>query len=188
MAHTHPSDEELEARWKQGSTPAFSLLFERYYARVFAFSYRITHDRHAAEDLAQRAFLNLYKKPPGGEGRGSTFKSLVFTVVRNESVNHIKWRARRREGAIEGAAGTPTDAPPPDVRLDGKERGQELGAALERLPQEEREIVTLRVIEGLTFREVCEVTGLSRDAVRWRLAKGLETLRMGLIPQSGGES
>ena len=186
-ADEHLRDEELETRWKQGSSPAFSLLFERYYGRVYGFAFRLTQDRHAAEDLAQRAFLNLYKKPPPAE-RTASFKSLVFTVVRNESLNHLKWRARRREAAIEGAAGTPTDAQPPEQTVDDKDQGERLSEALAQLPDEEREIVTLRVIEGLTFREVCDVTGLSRDAVRWRLARGLEALRAGLLPQAGGEA
>ena len=49
------------------------------------------------------------------------------------------------------------------------------------LPPEERSIVLLREAEGMTFREVSEITGLSRDAIRWRLARGLEKLRLALL-------
>ncbi|MGE0713794.1 MAG: RNA polymerase sigma factor [Planctomycetota bacterium] len=173
------SDEELERRWKEGSAPAFAALFERYHRRVYAFALRLTGDVHLAEDVAQRAFLNLYKKPPPGTGRAQ-FKSLVFTVARNEAINELKKRGRRREGTLEGAPEESDGAPTPEARTEVREEAARLQEALSSLPEEEREVVLLRQVEGLTFREVCEVTGLTRDAVRWRLARGLERLREAL--------
>ena len=99
-AETSLSDEELEARWKAGSAPAFAVLFERYHHRVYGFTLRLTRNVHTAEDIAQRAFLNIYKKPPPGTGRAS-FKSLIFTVARNEALNEIKRLARRKAAALD---------------------------------------------------------------------------------------
>jgi RNA polymerase sigma-70 factor (ECF subfamily) len=180
-AETSLSDEELEARWKAGSAPAFAVLFERYHHRVYGFTLRLTRNVHTAEDIAQRAFLNIYKKPPPGTGRAS-FKSLIFTVARNEALNEIKRLARRKAAALD------TSPESADGRLEKpghaahtKIEAGRLKEALAELPEDEREIVLLREAEGLTFREVCDVTGLSRDAVRWRLARGLEALRRGLL-------
>lgn len=181
-----PSDEVLEAEWKAGSTEAFGVLFRRYHARVFAFALKLTGDRHLAEDLAQRAFLNLYRKPPPGTGRAS-FRTLLFTVVRNESLNELKRRGRRREGTLdEGPEHADGGAGPADLAA-GRIDGEKLREALARLPESDREVVLLREAEGLTFKEVCEVTGLTRDTVRWRLARGLETLRK-LLGVQGGTS
>jgi RNA polymerase sigma-70 factor (ECF subfamily) len=180
-----PSDETLEAAWKAGSAPAFAVLFERYHTRVFAFALRLTGDRQMAEDLAQRAFLNLYKKPPPGTGR-ATFKTLIFTVVRNEGLNELKRRGRRREATIDGApevADRRRDGPAAEVA--GRDEAARLGEALATLPEDEREIVLLREAEGLTFREVCETTGLTRDTVRWRLTRGMERLRKALGVATG---
>lgn len=181
---SQPSDEELEARWKAGSAPAFATLFERYHRRVYAFAYRLTSNAHTAEDIAQRAFLNLYKKPPPGTGR-ATFKSLLFTVARNESLNEIKRRGRRREAPIDKVPEEPDGSAAPDEQARSREDTRMLREALTELSEDEREIVLLRTAEGLTFREVCDVTGLSRDAVRWRLAKGLEKLRAALSGAKG---
>lgn len=177
------SDEVLEGRWKGGSAPAFAVLFERYHKRVFAFALRLTQDRHTAEDIAQRAFMNLYKKPPPGTGRAS-FRSLLFTVCRNESLNEIKRRGRRKEGSLETAPEASDGRVSPEQATQAREDQAALKVALATLPDEEREVVLLREAEGLTFREVCEVTGLTRDAVRWRLAKGMEALRQALVPSS----
>ncbi|MCO5169867.1 MAG: RNA polymerase sigma factor [Planctomycetes bacterium] len=171
-----PTDEALEAAWKGGSTEAFAVLFQRYHARVFAFALKLTGDRHLAEDLAQRAFLNIYKKPPPGTGRAS-FKALLFTVARNEGLNELKRRGRRREGTLDAAPEPSDGATSPGELVDGKVEAARLRAALAQLPDGDREVVLLREAEGLTFREVCEVTGLTRDTVRWRLARGLEALR-----------
>ena len=174
-----PSDEELEVRWKEGSAPAFATLFERYYARVHAFAFRFTRDRHLAEDIAQKTFLNLYKKPPAGTGRAS-FKSLAFTVTRNLAINELKRKGRRPEASLELSPEGPDSQPRPEERVGAAEDARRLDAVLATLPPDEREIVLLREAEGLTFREVCDVTGLSRDAVRWRLSRGMERLREGL--------
>lgn len=173
---SEPSDEELEARWKQGSTEAFATLFERYHDRAFAFALRLTNDRHLAEDLAQRAFLNIWKKPPPGTGR-AMFRTLLFTVVRNEALNDLKRRGRRRESTLDGAPDPKGAGDRPEEAAGKEEEARRVRAALAALPEDERELVVLRTTEGLTFREVCEVTGLTRDTVRWRLARGLATLK-----------
>ncbi|RMG10581.1 MAG: RNA polymerase sigma factor [Planctomycetota bacterium] len=176
-----PSDEELESRWKAGSAPAFAVLFERYHQRVYAFCLRLTRDAHLAEDIAQRAFLNLYRKPPPGTGRAS-FRTLIFTVARNEALNELKRRGRRKAAALDQV---PEEAdgrlPSPAQEADAEEAARRVQEALSVLPPDEREIVLLREVEGLTFREVTEITGLSRDAIRWRLARGLERLRSALL-------
>src|SRR5256885_11246437 len=96
-----PTDEELELSWKKGSAPAFAVLFERWHRRAYAFAYRRTNgDTNLAEDVAQRAFVNLYATPPSGTGRAS-FKALLFTVVENELRTEARKRGRRKETAIE---------------------------------------------------------------------------------------
>jgi RNA polymerase sigma-70 factor (ECF subfamily) len=185
-AGPEPSDEELEARWKAGSAPAFAVLFERYHQRVYAFTLRLTRNTHTAEDIAQRAFLNIYKKPPPGTGRAS-FKSLIFTVARNEALNEIKRLGRRKAAALEQVREEADDKQPaPEEKVDAGDEAGRVQAALATLPDDEREIVVLREVEGLTFREVTEVTGLSRDAIRWRLARGLERLRDALLQERRG--
>jgi RNA polymerase sigma-70 factor (ECF subfamily) len=184
-----PTDEELETRWKQGSAPAFAVLFERWHGRVYGLVLRITGDRHLAEDVAQRAFMNLYASPPPGGGR-SSFKALLFTIARNEAIDELRKRGRRRETSMEATPERSGGAASPAELADRDEVQARVRAALAHLPAETREVVLLREGEGLTIVEVCEVTGLTRDAVRWRLARGLEALQAALgarAPAAEGE-
>ena len=75
----------------------------------------------------------------------------------------------------------------PAAEVAGRDEAARLREALSTLPEDEREIVLLREGEGLTFREVCETTGLTRDTVRWRLARGMERLRKALGAPAGRE-
>jgi RNA polymerase sigma-70 factor (ECF subfamily) len=172
-----PSDEALELQWKQGSAPAFAILFERWHKRAYAYAYRRSSGNAAlAEEVAQRAFVNLYSRPPAGEG--GSFKALLFTVVENELRTEARKRGRRKETDLDVTLETREgDSLPPSAPVERAEERARIAAALETLPEEERTCVLLREVEGLTFREVCEATGLTRDVVRGRLSRALAHLR-----------
>jgi RNA polymerase sigma-70 factor (ECF subfamily) len=178
---TDPSDEVLEAQWKKGSAPAFAVLFERWHARAYAYAMRRTNGNVTlSEDAAQRAFVKLYATPPSGSGGGS-FKTLLFTVVEHELINEARRNEVRKETDIEATLRTkPNLDETPDARVASDEERQVIAAALAELPEEERTIVLLREVEGLTFRQVCEATGFTRDMVRGRLGKALARLRRAL--------
>jgi RNA polymerase sigma-70 factor, ECF subfamily len=176
-----PPDEVLEAQWKQGSAPAFAILFERWHGRAYAFAMRRTNgDVTLSEDVAQRAFVNLYAKPPSGSGKGS-FKTLLFTVVENELRTEARKRGRRKEQNIEVTLEARSNGiETPDATVADDDEKVKIQAALAELTDEERTVVLLREVEGLTFREVCEATGFTRDVVRGRLGKALARLRRAL--------
>ena len=176
-----PSDETLEAQWKQGSAPAFAILFERWHGRAYAFAMRRTNgDETLSEDVAQRAFVNLYAKPPSGTGKGS-WKTLLFTVVENELRTEARKRGRRKEQNIDVTLEARSNGiETPDATVASDDEKVKLQAALAELTDEERTVVLLREVEGLTFREVCEATGFTRDVVRGRLGKALARLRRAL--------
>ncbi len=176
-----PPDEALESQWKQGSAPAFAILFERWHGRAYAYAMRRTNGNVTlAEDAAQRAFVKLYASPPSGQGAGS-FKTLLFTVVEHELVNEARRNTVRKETGIDTTLrNKANEDETPDAKAASDEERREIAAALAELPEEERTIVLLREVEGLTFRQVCEATGFTRDMVRGRLGKALERLRRSL--------
>ncbi len=179
------SDEALEAQWKKGSAPAFAVLFERWHHRAYGYAMKRTNgDEALSEEVAQRAFVNLYARPPAGEKQGS-FKTLLFTVVENELRTEARKRGRRKEKSIEAALeGRSNGASSPQATVESDDEKLMIQAALSELSDEERTVVLLREVEGLTFREVCEATGFTRDVVRGRLGKALERLRRALTRRS----
>ena len=140
----------------------------------------LTRSDHDAEDVVQEAYLRAFRF--FGGFRGGDAKAWLLTIVRNTS--YSTWR---RLG--EASTTVPLDEDTPEVE-DGalgpedlllqKASGQEVREALDALPVELREVVVLRELEGLSYKEMAEVTQLPIGTVMSRLARARARLRRGL--------
>ena len=140
----------------------------------------LTRSDHDAEDVVQEAYLRAFRF--FGGFRGGDAKAWLLTIVRNTS--HSTWR---RLG--EASTTVPLDEDTPEVEDDTlgpedlllqKASGQEVREALDALPLEFREVVVLRELEGLSYKEMAEVTQLPIGTVMSRLARARARLRRGL--------
>ncbi len=170
-------DEELVRAFQAGSEEAFQALFERYGDRAYFFALGLTRSEPLAEEAVQEAFLSflrgLDRFRPGGAG---SFRAWLFRAVRSRALD-----ALAREGRLAPLSG---EDPPlfeegragPGA-LEAKEKARILGGALASLPRAQREAVVLKVFEGMTFREIGEVTGVSPNTASSRYRYGIEKLR-----------
>jgi RNA polymerase sigma factor (sigma-70 family) len=140
----------------------------------------LTRSDHDAEDVVQEAYLRAFRF--FGGFRGGDAKAWLLTIVR-----HTSYSAWRRVG--EAGTTVPLDedtpevedgAPGPEDLLLQKASGQEVREALAALPVEFREVVVLRELEGLSYKEMAEVTQLPIGTVMSRLARARARLRRGL--------
>ena len=159
------SDEDLMLRIQRADDPeAFAELFRRYRARITSYTCRLLGDADEGENLAQETFLRLLEKG-GLYSYPRRFSTWLFTIARRLLLD--RHRAVRRRGervAIsEGDAATEFDA------LDGMvadETQQRLRRAVDRLSPKQREVFTLRVTEGLTYKDIADVAGTTEGAAR----------------------
>jgi RNA polymerase sigma-70 factor (ECF subfamily) len=178
--NSEASSEEhrLIVRAQGGDRPAFAELVERYWNRLYRWLYHLAHDRHAAEDLAQetflKAFAGLRKFRPG-----TNFGAWLFRIGHNNFANH--YRATRRREAL------PDDLPArghgPEAEAQGHETQQALAQAVKRLPTDFRAALLLRAEEGLSFRQIADVLGLTEETARWRVFKARQKLLAVLAPE-----
>ena len=140
----------------------------------------LTRTDQDAEDVVQEAYLRAVRF--FGGFRGGDAKAWLLTIVRNTS--HSVWQRGRGAGAT-----VPLDEDTPEVEdaalgpedlLLQKASGQEVREALDALPVEFREVVVLRELEGLSYKEMAEVTQLPIGTVMSRLARARARLRRGL--------
>ena len=186
---TQLSDAELVSRFKEGDRDAFSEIVRRYQDRVYSLAFRWMRDRTLAEEVAQDVFLALYRSL--GRFRGdSQLSTWIYRVVVNHCKNRKLYRTRRKmdqHEALEGDRGDdaparqiPAEGPGTDARVHQEEARELLHAALEKLDEEQRQIVILRDIQGLSYEEISDLLGVARGTVKSRLHRARHQLAKAL--------
>jgi len=133
-------------------------LYDAWAARLLAYMMTITRDRHRAEDALQNLFVKLATNPPEMRNAGP----YLYRAARNEALRAAKGRQERPLAELEILA----------PLVEGAVDSASLAAALDRLPEEQSEVVLLHAVEGFTFREVAKIVRIPADtaASRYRLA------------------
>ena len=158
-------DEELMAMLRRGNTAAFDLLFERYRKRIFTFLLRMLgYDRQAAEDLLQEVFMKVFRNSSRYEPR-ARFSTWLYTVARNECLNHIKsssCNGLQRTFSLDETDDTPAE---PEQQLSS-DLNEALEQAVETLPETYKEVFLLHAVEGLTHEETGRILRMNPATVR----------------------
>ena len=166
------------ARAKAGDMSAIHFLYVRFADDVFGYVSSIVHDSHEAEDITQNVFAKLSTAIRKYEPRQVPFTAWILRVARNAAVDHL--RARRQ-------------IPFEQVRTDddghdqiGFERSQSLRDALWRLPEEQREVLVLRHLVGLSPLEIARRLGKTEGSIHGLHHRGRTALRLALVEMDAG--
>jgi RNA polymerase sigma-70 factor (ECF subfamily) len=170
-------DPDLAAvRAAQADPRAFDALYRRYLDRVYAYAFYQLGDHHDAEDATERTFLAALAGLQGFEDRGSTFRAWLFRIAHNSVANARRSRFRRATQPLpDGWERAAPDADPAGLVARADELRAILGALAE-LPDERRQVVILRFVDGLSAAEIGEVLERSPGAVRVLLHRALRDL------------
>jgi RNA polymerase sigma-70 factor (ECF subfamily) len=144
-------------RARDGDEDALRLLYLLYADNVFGFVLAIVHDEHDAEDITSEVFARLPRALSHYRVSATPFVAWLLRVARNAALDHL--RAQRSVPLAE------VPATASDTEWHAHERLDDLRAALEALPADQRQVMVLRLIAGLTPGEVAERLGRSVDAV-----------------------
>jgi RNA polymerase sigma factor (sigma-70 family) len=182
-------DAELARRAVAGDGDAFAELYDRHERRVYGFCMRLLGAPHDAADATQDAFVRMLARLPAMAGRELNFVAYALACARNACYDMIEGR-KRVEPTAEQSDGTPSAAaaaggasPHGEIALD-PERAALLAAAREdvraanaALPARQREVLALREVELLSYDEIGEIMGLSRNAVAQLVSRARIKLR-----------
>ena len=180
-----PGPPEDEAEWiraaQAGDRSAFARLVERYWDRLYRWLYRLTRDRHGAEDLTQETFLKVLAAIRSFRP-GSNFRAWVFKIGHNNFVNVKRAERRVRHSLSEEGMGSVASAPTIDA-AENREALAVVAKAVAALPPDFRAALLLRVEEGLSFRDAAKVLGTTEETARWRVFKARQKLMTVLSPE-----
>lgn len=174
-------DNELIRAFIAGDMQSFELLAERYKDMAYNLCYNITGDHDEAMDCAQDSFIKAYRNLHRFEFR-SAFSTWLYTICVNTCRNRLtsSWNRKRvhvNEFVMENFKDC---SPDPEDELIRREHEHMVRRAISKLPEEERVLVVLRDIEGRSYTEITDITGIVQGTVKSRLARARHRLR-GLI-------
>ncbi len=163
------------ARAKAGDHEAIRFLYMRYADNVYGYVRSIVRDHHEAEDVTQHVFAKLMTALPKYQAREVPFAAWILRVARNVALDHM--RQRRAIPCEEVRELEPTR----DDRGDSQQTSLSLREALEELPEDQREVVVLRHLVGLSPGEIAGRMNKSEPSVHGLHHRGRGALRSTLV-------
>ncbi len=180
---TAPMDEqEAISKSKAGDLDSFNWLVESYQVQAYNLALHMLGTREDAEDATQEAFLSAFKAIKGF--RGGSFKAWLLRITANACRDQLRTRQRKGTVPLDSLLLEPeSTAESPEDYAQRQELGRFITEGLASLPRDQRLVVILADIQGLSYEEVSQVTGSPVGTVRSRLSRGRAHLRDFLLQQ-----
>lgn len=173
-----PSDETLMLAYAAGRVAAFETLYARHRTRLYRFLLRQLRDGALADELFQDVWQRVIAAR-GGWTPDATFASWLYRIAHNRLADH--WRALKHRPPVPENAELRTERIPdpdtPERTLSDFEQRRRVQLALDELPEEQREVILLRLEQELTLEEIGAATGVGRETVKSRLRYAMDKLR-----------
>lgn len=183
-------DNELLTRFQEGDAEAFRVLLVRYRRPVYNFVLRTVREPETAEDLTQDVFIRVIRRGSDFQQQ-SKFSTWMYTIARNLCIDHLRKMRHRRHASLDAPVSGDDGAAPLNERIAlhdpsvdrkaaGNDMRERIAAAVEGLPEEQREVFLLRQVQGMPFGEIARVTGTPENTVKSRMRYALERLQEAL--------
>ncbi len=183
-----PSDDDLAAAARAGDRASFNTLVRRYQRRVFALCAGMVGP-DTAEDITQDTFIRALGSLD--RYRGGNFAGWLLTIAGNRCRDELRRRKRRPTDSIDqqmetfgDAYALPSRERSPERRALDSELRRVIVAALAQLPDDQRQALTLRDIDGFSYQEIASATNVSVGTVKSRIARARAKMRE-LLPERG---
>ncbi len=170
------SDLELVEQGRSGDDSALGTLVKRHHAAAYRVALFLVREDDVAQDVVQDAFVKAFGALGGFRGDAS-FRTWLLTITANEARGALRRLGRRKETALEDAGSIRTEDRGPEEAAIMAQEAQRARTMMERLPEKQKLSVSLRIEEGLSFREIGEVIGSSEGAARVNYFHGIRRLR-----------
>jgi RNA polymerase sigma-70 factor, ECF subfamily len=181
-------DRELLEACRQGSQAALRELWEHHHRMIYNLAYRMLGSHDDAEELVPEVFLKVWRNSHkfGGRSRVTTW---IYQMASNLAVDRLRSRRSRSYALLDdlpegqGAANLPAeDSSRPEDAYLRTEAAEQLHAALGRLNPDDRLLVTLYHLQGHSYEEIEEITGLSNANIKSKLFRARQRLKKHLAP------
>ena len=179
------SELEYINRAKEGDMEAFSQLVTLYENKILNYCFRMLNNRGDAEDATQEVFVKLYRYL-GSYGEQSAFSTWLYKIASNVCLDYLRKVKRHRDTVSinqQNAEGEEFSISVEDKGLSPYESAQlgearkALAKAIASLGEEQKRVIVLREIEGLSYEEIAEIIGIAPGTVKSRINRARQTLK-----------
>jgi RNA polymerase sigma-70 factor (ECF subfamily) len=182
------TDEALMIRFQRGDRSAFAQLVRRHQTGLYNFALRQLRIQSVAEDIVQEAFVRVVQNATDFKHE-ARFSTWVYTITRNLCIDQLRKNALRKHASLdepkksEEGDGPTLGEQTADSRASversatGTQIKERILAAVEKLPEDQREVFLLRELSNLPFKEIAEITGVPENTVKSRMRYALERLQ-----------
>jgi RNA polymerase sigma-70 factor (ECF subfamily) len=183
------NEQLLIERSKNGDVSAFEMLIEAYQKKVFNLAYRIIGNYDDANDLAQEAFIRIFRSISGFRGQ-SSFSTWIYRITTNVCLDEIRKRKNKSVQYLDEDIQTDdgemqrqiiSDDPLPEEIAERKELRAAINDSLGELKEEYRIIITLRDIQGMSYEEIAKVLDCPTGTVKSRINRARQALKNVLL-------
>ena len=183
-------DAELVARVQGGDKKAFDLLILKYQRKIMRLLSRMIRDQSEIEDVAQEAFIKAYRALPQFRG-DSAFYTWLYRIAINTARNWLASNKRRpstpsslenEDGETFDETDNLTDNTTPESELASRQIAQTVNKAIEDLPEDLRNAIVLREIEGMSYEDIAQSMNCPIGTVRSRIFRAREAIAEKLRP------
>jgi RNA polymerase sigma-70 factor (ECF subfamily) len=175
------ADEELMSLVDGKDPLAFEAFFDRHGAAAYSLAHRIVGDRGVAEDVAQEAFLSIWRSHAGYDRARGSVRAWVLGIVRNRAIDALRREARPGVPQLGFDDDALLEAKPAQERTDAeavrRETAREVRGAIEDLPSDQSKVIQLAYFGGFSHSEIASMLNMPLGTVKGRMRLGLEKMR-----------
>ncbi len=183
MASNLDNEAALIQSARRGNLESFNVLVVYYQDNVYSVAYRIMGEGDAAEDATQEAFISAFRHI--GDYRGGNFRSWLLRITTNTCYDELRRRKRRPISMLDDLPGAesddgpplPADTPTPEQAAQENELSRAIQNCIQGLQVDQRTILILSDIEGLSYQEIAESAGVNLGTVKSRLSRARAGVR-----------
>lgn len=169
-------EQEIIEQCKKGNLKEFEKLYDSYFKKIYRFIYYRTGHKETAEDITSQTFIKALEKIQGFDlGRG-TFSAWIYCIARNKVIDH--YRTRKSELDISKVWGLGKD---PNLDIEARDRLREAENYLKKIKKDQREIVLMRIWDGLSYKEIAEITGKSEANCKMIFSRTIGKLKEEIV-------
>lgn len=177
-------DKELMLLVRDGNKEAYEVLIKKHMSQAKTFAYQYVHDTYAAEDIVQESFADIYMQRFNFNLQYS-FSTYLYAIIKNKAMNYLRKNRELPMSSFEEQTETPLleqnliDDVTPETEYFRKTELRELMSAIQKLNEDEKNLLYLYAAEECTYKEIAGRLGITVTQVKIKLFRARKKLREG---------